>query len=204
VGQMNELELQTLTRDLARITIASCFALAGFMTYSATAHAATIRYSGRPAELSISTVSDYTVQIALTPLEENGKARTVAASTVLVEQQPQLKLRCRELSGEQTVSAGKLRLEVKARPLTISVKGPAGKVVQELVFAEADGTMSFLANAMILGMGEGARQFDRRGGLRVLSSNGIVYPCSTPSACSASWSRSAFVWRTCRRRTWTR
>jgi alpha-glucosidase/alpha-D-xyloside xylohydrolase len=124
-----------------------------------------IHYAGKPAELSISMVSDRTAQVVLAPLDDEGRLVAAPPSTVLVEPQPQLKWRRRELAAAETVVSGKLRLEVKPRPLTIVIHSAAGKAVQELVFAEADGTMSFRAAAPILGMGEGARQFDRRGGL---------------------------------------
>lgn len=131
----------------------------------AAVRAGPIHYAGKPAELSVSMVSDRTAQIVLAPLDDQGRARPAPASTVLVEQQPRLQWRRRELAAAETVSAGKLRLEVKPQPLTITVHNAAGKVVQEFRFTEADGTISFRADAPILGMGEGARQFDRRGGL---------------------------------------
>jgi alpha-glucosidase/alpha-D-xyloside xylohydrolase len=139
--------------------------LAVILTYAAPGRGGSIRYAGQAAELSVSTVSEHTVQIVLAPLDEKGKARSAPPSTVLVDQQPRLKLRRRELAGAEAVSEGKLRVEIKPEPLTISIQRPGGKVVQELVFAEADGAMRFRADAPVLGMGEGARQFDRRGSL---------------------------------------
>jgi alpha-glucosidase/alpha-D-xyloside xylohydrolase len=144
--------------------LGTCLVLA-FITCPATVLAEPIRYSGNPAELSVSAISESTVQIVLAPLDEKGQARSAPSSSVLVEQRAQIKLRCRELAGAKAVSAGKLRLQVKPLPLTISIHNAGGKVVQEFAFTEADGTMSFCATAPILGMGEGARQFDRRGGL---------------------------------------
>src|SRR5262249_40972663 len=80
----------------------------------------------------------------------------------LVEQKPDLKLRARELTEAKEFSAGKLRVRVKAEPLTISVTGPSDKAVQELAFAE-DGSLTFRTAAPVLGLGEGGEQFDRRG-----------------------------------------
>ena len=162
---MKERAFRLWTYRTASIALPAGLVLAAVLIIPAAAGAAPIRFAGGPAELSVSMVSDKTVQIVLAPLDEKGKARVAPASTVLVEQQPQLKLRRREFAAAETVSAGKLRLEVKPQPLTITVHNAAGKVVQEFVFTEADGTLSFRANAPILGMGEGARQFDRRGGL---------------------------------------
>ena len=47
--------------------------------------------------------------------------------------------------------------------MTISVRDAKGKVVQELAIAEADGTVTFRTDAPVLGLGEGGKQFDRRG-----------------------------------------
>jgi alpha-glucosidase/alpha-D-xyloside xylohydrolase len=126
------------------------------------ASAAAVSYRGSKAELSVSAVSDHTVQIVLAPLDEKGKPRSAPPSTVLVEQKRKLELRCRELAADREVSAGKLRVLVKPKPLTVSIRRPGGKVVQEFTLAE-DGSMSFRTDAPVLGMGEGAQQFDRRG-----------------------------------------
>jgi alpha-glucosidase/alpha-D-xyloside xylohydrolase len=139
--------------------------LAAFLTNPAAALAAPLRYSGNPAELTLSAVSERTVRIVLAPLDEKRQARPAPPSTVLVEQKPQLKLTRRELSGAEEVSVGKLRVRLKPEPLTISIRGTSGKRVQELAFAGANGSMSFRAGGPVLGMGEGAKQFDRRGAL---------------------------------------
>ncbi|MCI0460937.1 MAG: DUF5110 domain-containing protein [Gemmataceae bacterium] len=131
----------------------------------APARADVIRYGGNPAELSLSAVSERTVQIVLAPLDEKGAARSAPPSTVLVHQQLQLKLRQRALTGMEEVAVGKLRVQVKPEPLTIAICRPSGQVVQELVLVGADGSMKFQAGAPVLGMGEGAKQFDRRGAL---------------------------------------
>jgi alpha-glucosidase/alpha-D-xyloside xylohydrolase len=139
--------------------------LAASMINPATVLAGPIRYAGKRAELSINAVSEHTAQIVLAPLDDQGRPASTPASTVLVQQQQELKWRRRELSAAEAVSVGKLRLEVKPQPLTIILHGAADRVRQEFTLMEADGTMSFRAAAPILGMGEGARQFDRRGSL---------------------------------------
>src|SRR5205814_2636824 len=105
-----------------------------------------------------------TVRIALAPLDEKGVPRSGAPSTALVELKPQVKLRRRELAGPEEVASGALRVRVKLDPVTVTVTGPAGKVVQELTVAD-DGSMTFRTPAPVLGLGEGGPQFDRRGHL---------------------------------------
>jgi hypothetical protein len=75
--------------------------------------AATVRYGGRDAELSVSSVSEHTLQIVLTPLDEKGQARPAPPSTVLVEQRPRLLVRRRALAGPEEVAAGKWRVRLK-------------------------------------------------------------------------------------------
>src|SRR5262249_11589543 len=143
---------------------AAGLALAAFLT-SPAAPAAPLRHSGNPAELTVSAVGERTVRIVLAPLDGKGKARPAPPSTVPVGLKPELKWTVRGLSGPEEVSAGKLRVRLKPDPLTVSVRGPSGQRVQELTFAGADGSMSFRIGAPVLGMGEGAKQFDRRGAL---------------------------------------
>jgi alpha-glucosidase/alpha-D-xyloside xylohydrolase len=128
------------------------------------ARAAEIRYRGGPAELSVSVVNEHTVQIVLDPLDEKGKPQPVWVATALVKlkQKPEVKLLARELSESKEVAVGKLRVRVKPEPLTFTVTGADGKLVQELVI-EKDDSVTFRTAAPVLGLGEGGPQFDRRG-----------------------------------------
>src|SRR5262249_40075208 len=141
--------------------VSFAFALAA-LCIPTPAPAAPVTYWGNNAELTVSAVSDRTVRIVVAPLDEKGSPRPGAASTALVEQQPQLKLTRRDPAGPEDAAAGKLRVRITPDPLTITVTGPSGKVVQELALAD-DGSMTFRTPAPVLGMGEGGPQFDRRG-----------------------------------------
>jgi alpha-glucosidase len=126
-----------------------------------------IRFAGSPAELVVSEVSERTLRIELSLLDEQGKPRPAIPSTVLVPFPVKEKLRVRELTREKEIRVGKLRLAIKAQPLTVTVRRD-GKLVQELVFDDAASTnagVAFRTEAPVLGMGEGAQQFDRRGAL---------------------------------------
>ena len=129
--------------------------------------AESIRFAGRPAELVLSEVSERTVRIELSPLDDGGKPLAPVSSTVLVPFPTTEKLRVRELSDEKEVRVGKLRVRIKA-PLTVSILRDNGKIAQELAFDPAAATnagVAFLTEAPVLGLGEGAQQFDRRGAL---------------------------------------
>jgi alpha-glucosidase/alpha-D-xyloside xylohydrolase len=66
-------------------------------------------------------------------------------------------------------STEKLReftVTITQQPLTVSVRRKDGKLVQELKFEDStNGAFSFRTEAPVLGLGEGAQQFDRRGAL---------------------------------------
>ena len=129
--------------------------------------AASIQFAGRPAELVLSEVSERTVRIELSALDDHGKPVAATPSTVLVPFPTSEKLRVREMSEEKEVRVGKLRVRVKT-PLIVSIRRDSGKLLQELVFEPAAATnaaVAFLTDAPVLGLGEGAQQFDRRGAL---------------------------------------
>ena len=138
-------------------------------------YAETIRYAGREAELTVSEISDCNVRIFLSPLDEKAEPRPGSPSTVLVELQPRLKWQARELNRAVEVPAGKLRVRIEPSPLRITVTGPTGKLVQELVFASDNGSMKFRIGGPVLGLGEGAKQFDRAGA-RYRMINGQIEP----------------------------
>jgi len=129
---------------------------------------ARIRFAGAPVELSVSEVSERTVRVELFALDEQSKPRPTTQSTVLVPFPTKEKLRLRELSGERELHVGLLRVLIKPQPLTVSVRRDDGRLVQELTFDSAGGTnagVTFRTDAPVLGLGEGAQQFDRRGAL---------------------------------------
>ena len=141
-----------------------CTASLAFVAIAAEASDA-IRFAGSPAELIISEVSERMVRIELSPLDESGKPQPAIPSTVLVPFPTKEKLRARALPRQKQIRIGKLRVAIKAQPLTVSVSRD-GKLVQELVFDGAASTNAgvvFQTEATVLGLGEGAQQFDRRG-----------------------------------------
>ena len=124
-----------------------------------------IQFGGVPAELVISQVSERTLRLELKPLDAQGRAQTAVPSPVLDSFPMTGKLRIRELVGEKQLRVGQLRVSIKPRPLTVTVRRADGKLVQELGFDESNGTnsISFRTDGPVLGLGEGAEQLDRRG-----------------------------------------
>src|SRR5262249_25650598 len=126
---------------------------------------ARIQFGGTPVELAISEVSQQSLRIELSSLAEQGHGRKPSPSGALVPFLQTEKLRVRELSRERRLSVGQLRVTVRPHPLSINVCRADGKLVQELIFGEDNQTnlILFRTAAPVLGLGEGAEQFDRRG-----------------------------------------
>jgi alpha-glucosidase (family GH31 glycosyl hydrolase) len=127
--------------------------------------ASPIRFGGLPAELALSEVSERTLRIELSPLDEHGHPQTATPSSILVPFSAVEKLRVREITGLKQLDAGRLHVTIRSEPLTLTVRRQNGEIVQELVFDQVGGTnsVSFRTDAPVLGLGEGEAQFDRRG-----------------------------------------
>jgi alpha-glucosidase/alpha-D-xyloside xylohydrolase len=121
-----------------------------------------LQYAGNPAALTIQQVSERTVKVVLAPLDAQGQPRPAPPSTALVAPNGRNLLTIRKLDDAQVVNAGELRCRIQARPLSISLSTGSGKLVQEVSIAD-DGSCTFHTDAPVLGLGEGAAQFDRRG-----------------------------------------
>jgi alpha-glucosidase/alpha-D-xyloside xylohydrolase len=128
--------------------------------------AESLHLAGEAAELSIQEVSERTIRIELTPLNERGVPRAEAVSSDLVPFASKEKLRIRELGSSKEIRMGKLRVHVEPNPLTISVHKPDGSLLQTFTFEQSTNVaLSFRTDSPVLGMGEGEQQFDRRGKL---------------------------------------
>ena len=121
-----------------------------------------IQFGGVPIELTISEVSRQTLQIRLSPLDAQGQPVRPTPSEMLIPFSVSEKFRSQELAGEKKVAVGQFRVTIKPSPLTVTIRRADGTTVQELTFDETN-SISFRAAAPVLGLGEGAEQFDRRG-----------------------------------------
>lgn len=122
-----------------------------------------IRIAESAIEITVAQVSERTVRIELSPLDERGNARPAPPSTVMVPLQLTEKLRVRDLPAVRDVSLGPFRLSIKPSPLTFSLTRADGKLVQECLIDPKDGSIVFRTEAPVFGLGEGRQQFDRRG-----------------------------------------
>ncbi|MBI4662689.1 MAG: DUF5110 domain-containing protein [Verrucomicrobia bacterium] len=160
------MSLHSIARGLALVP--ATLLLTQFHVDAAEAADTRLRWRGAPVELAVSEVSTRTLRLALSPLNEQGLPKPVKPSAVLVAFPTVEKLRVRDLSGEKELRVGQFWVTLKPKPLAVSVRRTDGKPVQELVFEDALSTnagVAFRIEAPLLGLGEGAQQFDRRGAL---------------------------------------
>jgi alpha-glucosidase (family GH31 glycosyl hydrolase) len=128
------------------------------------ASAAPIQYGGFKVELSISQISDKTLRIQLSPIDDQGKAEAPAASPMLLPLTGTELTRVRDETGTSGVKTRThYSVTVQSSPLVISVNRPDGSLVQELTFDDTNNAITFRTAGSVLGLGEGADQFDRRG-----------------------------------------
>lgn len=120
---------------------------------------------GRPVEAALTVVSERTLRVSVSPLDGNGTPVPLADEPVLIKRDwPAPVFRLRSVTGEQTIKAGSFQVTVTPEPLQFVIRGKDNRVVQELRVDKSTGSLSFrLGDDPILGLGQGAAQFDRRG-----------------------------------------
>jgi len=140
-----------------------CFQI---LLFAAAANAAPIEFRGRVSELVVSEISERTVRLQILPIGADGKAVPVKPTSALIPFAQNEKLRTREIASPREITIGPLRVTISAAPTKIALRRADGSLVQEFSFeAATNGGVSFQIKAPLLGLGEGAQQFDRRGAL---------------------------------------
>src|SRR4051794_29203262 len=75
-----------------------------------------IRIGGAPRELTIHSVSERTLRIGLSPLDDDGRPVPSPATAVFVPYESVERLRIRDLPASRTIDAGTLRVAIKPQP----------------------------------------------------------------------------------------
>ncbi len=125
---------------------------------------AAIQITGKPVELSLTSVSAQTARLTIAPLE-NGKPLPIQQDGSLATQTwPAPVARITALPQERTVRCGTLSIKLSPSPLTVRVEAADGRLVQQLRLDEQTGVLNFqTGDKPILAFGQGGPQFDRRG-----------------------------------------
>jgi len=120
-----------------------------------------ITVGGKRVEIVVSSISDATVRITVLPVD-GGR---IPADDSLV-QAAVGRIVARRTSASQTIRAGRLSITIASGRPTIHVDTTAGKAIQRLTLDPVSPEVSFLlGGGLLLGMGEGGPQFDRKGAI---------------------------------------
>ena len=115
-------------------------------------------------EVAVSAVSARTVRIAVQRVDNGNAVPLVSDGALVRDEWSEQAARMRTLSGPRTVKAGDLKVIVANDPLTVRVADASGRAVQELTVDATTGELRFnLGDGLLLGLGQGGPQFDRRG-----------------------------------------
>lgn len=139
-------------------------ASAGALVGSRLNRAEEIVIAQRPIEIQVTEITQFTVRISLVPIE-NGRPAPIPNDGSLIEKTwPLPTARFSGLSSAQTVRCAGLMVNLSPDPLTILVEANDGRLIQRLRIDRQTGSMAFrTGDNPLFGLGEGGRQFDRRG-----------------------------------------
>jgi alpha-glucosidase/alpha-D-xyloside xylohydrolase len=134
---------------------------------SSSAKAPALVVAGVPVELTIRSVSPYTVRISLAALDDRGVAEILRDEPVLVGRSwpaPLFKVRSKAAAAPARIEAGSLTVTAAADPLSLRVQGLGGAVEQQIQIDVKTGAVVFsVGDKPIFGLGQGGPQYDRRG-----------------------------------------
>lgn len=122
-----------------------------------------------PIEIAVTAVSPRTVRITIQTVTEGRAVPLVSDGALLDRSWGSPVARLRALSGSFTAQVGDLRVTLTDAPLTFRVERATGELVQELSLispapdAIAPELHFNIGDGLLLGMGQGGPQFDRRG-----------------------------------------
>src|ERR1022692_2389256 len=126
--------------------------------------------TGRQVEIQIIPISNHTFRLSIFPLN-NGAIGSIPFDGSLVQESwgaPVARLRAEP---EHAIVVGNLRLKISFHPVSITIANERGDTIQQVVWDENTGVLSFLnGNAPLFGLGEGGPQFDRRGSTDLMRS----------------------------------
>lgn len=131
-------------------------------------------------EIQISPVSHRTFRLSLLPTSESRAAEVPWNGTLA---QKSWGPAAAKLTGEfapQTVPCGDFSIAVSSQPLAFQIHAANGQLIQQLGINRQAGTLSFdSGNSLLLGLGEGGPQFDRRGSTDSMISGQSGYHLAT-------------------------
>ena len=135
-----------------------------------------------PVELTLTAASAQTIRITLQPLRD-GKPVELLADGALIDRDWSRPLaQFRSLAHPVTVQSGNLTITVSPHPLTIEVQRADKSLVQRFALDDSGGVNFNIGGGLLLGLGQGGPQFDRRGQVDAMVSGQGGYQLGTHGA----------------------
>lgn len=124
-----------------------------------------LRIAGQQAEMWITLVSAHTLRLSLLPIGGDGDVEPITESIILTPHEwPSPAVRLRSTTELRSISWGDYQLRMSGSPPQLAVTSHDGRRIQQLDIDPKSGFVSFLLQQEpVWGLGEGGRQFDRRG-----------------------------------------
>jgi alpha-glucosidase (family GH31 glycosyl hydrolase) len=136
--------------------------------------------AGKRIELRIASVGPYTTRIGLIPLTNGHPVEITSDGSLVSDTWPSSTTILRDSSRTEPVAAGNYRIQISYNPLTLSIATFDGHPIQRLTIDANRGSVSFaIGSELLFGLGEGGRQFDRRGSTDTMESGQGGYQLRT-------------------------
>lgn len=131
---------------------------------STLATAEAIKLAGKACEMWVTLVGPHTLRVSLLPVSSAGQVQQVEEDIILVPRRwPAAAAILRSRKESRKISWGESELVLSGDPPQVSI-GSGGSILQQLEFRPEDASVRFLmSQEPVWGLGEGGRQFDRRG-----------------------------------------
>lgn len=126
-----------------------------------------LRIAGQRAELWATLVSSYTLRLSLLPVSEDGGVQPISERIILTPRRwPSPAATLHSTAESRVISWGNYQLRMSGSPPQLVMESHDGRKIQQLDVNPQSGSVSFLLHQEpVWGLGEGGRQFDRRGAL---------------------------------------
>lgn len=136
--------------------------------------------AGHEIEIRIAPVSPHTVRIGLLPLANGRSVEAPSDGSLVNDSWPAGFVRWGDPSEARTLALGGFRVHVSPEPLRFEIQMSGGAVVRSLAIDSGSGAVSFATgDERLLGLGEGGKQFDRRGSIDTMRSGQGGYQLRT-------------------------
>ena len=145
---------------LKKIAAASAAAM---LPWAARSEQQSLHVAGREIEIQLTAIGENTFRLTLLPIE-NGRTSSVPddGSLIRTDWGTPLAILRGNVSNRE-IKCGALTVRISSVPLTVHVADANGKLVQGFTVDAEKGNLSFTtAGSLLLGLGEGGPQFDRR------------------------------------------